>query len=91
MILAIEKGTGADRLGRELQRALDRLRTDIDRVEFLTAILRAFSAPVPEYEPRLRNVRLNMSAYELGRYAAGKSDNQNSPSNSRRRRSEASE
>ncbi|HVV61858.1 MAG TPA: hypothetical protein VHD14_08880 [Pseudolabrys sp.] len=91
MELTIEKETGTDRLGRDLERTIGKLRADIDRVEMLTAALRAFTAPVPEYEPRLRNVRLNLSSYELGTYAGAKSDNQNSPSSSRRRRSDASE
>ncbi len=37
----------------QLHRVLDDLRTDIERVELLTAALDAFSSPVPEYEPQV--------------------------------------
>jgi hypothetical protein len=56
-----------DRLKRELSRAVEKLRADLDRVELLTAALTAFHRPVPDYEPRFRHTeRMNLSAYELG-------------------------
>ena len=57
-----------DRLKRELARAVDTLRADLDRVELLTAALSAFQRPVPDYEPTFRHTqRLSLSAHELGR------------------------
>ena len=40
-----------DQVRRELDRAFDRTRVDLDRIEILTAGLAAFSAPIPAYEP----------------------------------------
>jgi hypothetical protein len=59
--------TPVDRVTRELHRALDNARADLDRVEILTGALWAFSKPVPEYEPRFHHLRdLALSAQELG-------------------------
>ncbi len=56
-----------DRMQRELGRAVEALRADLDRVELLTAALVAFSRPVPEYEPTFRHVgRTGLVAHELG-------------------------
>jgi hypothetical protein len=52
----------------QLHRVLDDLRTDIERVELLTAALDAFSSPVPEYEPKFHHVqRSSRQVKELGR------------------------
>lgn len=57
-----------DRLKRELARAVDTLRADLDRVELLTAALSAFHRPVPEYEPTFRHTqRMSLAAHEIGR------------------------
>lgn len=88
-----------DRLKRELSRAVEKLRADLDRVELLTAALSAFHRPVPEYEPTFRHTqRVNLSAHELGPArerdlsdASPRYNLQSSPSNARRWRSEASE
>ena len=45
--------TAIDRVKRDLHRALDNMRADLDRIEILAAALSAFSKPVPDYEPRL--------------------------------------
>jgi hypothetical protein len=56
-----------DRLKRNLTRAVETLRADLDRVELLTAALSAFHRPVPEYEPTFRHTqRMSLSAHELG-------------------------
>jgi hypothetical protein len=56
-----------DCLKRELARAVDALRADLDRVELLTAALSAFQRPVPDYEPTFRHTqRSSLSAHELG-------------------------
>jgi hypothetical protein len=56
-----------DRVKRDLHRALDNMRADLDRVEILTAALSAFSMPVPDYEPGFRHMRhLTLHAHELG-------------------------
>ena len=63
--MASENAT--DRLKRELKRAVESLRADLDRVELLTAALSAFCRPVPEYEPTFQHVhRTRLSAHELG-------------------------
>jgi hypothetical protein len=41
-----------DMIVRNLMKALDRLRDDLDRVELWTAALGDFQKPVPEYQPR---------------------------------------
>lgn len=54
-----------DRVRRELYRALDDIRADIDRIEILAAALIAFSRPVPDYEPGFHLMR-HLAAHELG-------------------------
>jgi hypothetical protein len=55
-----------DRVRRELVRALDTTRADLDRVEILTAAMSAFSRPIPEYEPAFRHMRhLKLSEHEI--------------------------
>jgi hypothetical protein len=52
-----------DRLKRELSCAVE---NDLDRVELLTAALRAFHRPVPDYEPTFQHThRMSLSAHEL--------------------------
>ena len=63
--MATENAT--DHLKRELKRAVETLRADLDRVELLTAALSAFHRPVPDYEPTFRHAqRMSLSAHELG-------------------------
>lgn len=50
-------GTAADRLKRELHRAIDTVRLELDRIEVLLAGLAAFSQPVPGYEPGFQHLR----------------------------------
>ncbi len=60
-------GTSHDRVKRELDGALDTLRADLDRIDILSAALRAFSKPVPDYEPTFQHMRhLTLNAHELG-------------------------
>ena len=55
-----------DQVRRELDRAFDKTRADLDRIEILAAGLAAFSAPVPGYEPRFQHLRrLSVKAQEL--------------------------
>lgn len=59
--------TAIDRVRRELHRVVDSMRADLDRIEFLSAALSAFSKPVPEYEPSFRHMHhLALKAHELG-------------------------
>jgi len=52
---------------RDLHRAIDNMRADLDRIEILTAALGAFSQPVPDYEPGFRHMRnLKLTTHELG-------------------------
>ncbi len=56
-----------EKIKRELHRAVDSMRSDLTRVEILTAALSAFSRPVPDYEPAFHHVqRIKLSAHELG-------------------------
>ncbi len=56
-----------DRMQRDLARAVEDLRADIDRVELLTAALGAFHRPIPDYEPSFHHVaQSNLDAYEMG-------------------------
>ncbi|HEX5508364.1 MAG TPA: hypothetical protein VFX37_07655 [Pseudolabrys sp.] len=57
----------AEPVQRELNRALDDARRCIERVEMVAVMLQAFNAPIPEYEPRLRNLPFNLKSFELGR------------------------
>lgn len=56
-----------NRIQRELEHAVATLRTDLDRIELLTAALIAFSRPVPDYEPTFRHIRPSeLMAHEIG-------------------------
>ena len=61
------KDTAAvERIRDELERAFDKTRADLDRVEILATGLAAFNMPVPTYEPRFRHLpRLGLTAHEL--------------------------
>jgi hypothetical protein len=48
--------TAKDRLRRELHRALDSVRHELDRIDILTGALHAFSTPVPDYEPEFHHL-----------------------------------
>ena len=55
-----------DRMQRELVRAVEDLRADVDRVELLTAALSAFNRPIPDYEPSFQHVaQPSLGAYEM--------------------------
>lgn len=48
--------TAMDQVKRDLHRALDRMHSDLSRVEILSAALGAFSQPVPDYEPAFQHL-----------------------------------
>ena len=61
-------GTDAtiDRIKKELLRAFDNSRAELDRIEILAAGLAAFNAPIPSYEPTFRHLpQLNRNVHEL--------------------------
>ena len=61
-------GTDAaiERVKRELNRAFDQTRAELDRIEILAACLAAFNTPVPGYEPTFRHLhQVNLDAHEL--------------------------
>jgi hypothetical protein len=67
MLGEMGQDNATERLKRELGRAVDTLRADLERVELLTAAISAFYRPVPEYEPTFRHThRMGLSAHELG-------------------------
>ena len=50
----------------ELDRAFDRTRVELDRVEILAAGLAAFNVPVPGYEPTFKHLRpSSLTKHEL--------------------------
>ena len=50
----------------ELDRAFDRTRAELDRVEILAAGLAAFNVPVPDYEPTFHHLRsFSLTKHEL--------------------------
>ena len=56
-----------DQVKRELQGAIEKMHSELDRVEILSAALNAFCQPVPEYEPRFCHMaHLTANAQELG-------------------------
>lgn len=57
-----------ERVARQLQEAVERLRDDIDRVEFWTEVLGSLTRPAPEYNPDGK----------LGRFRLPRRDNANS-------------
>jgi hypothetical protein len=60
------KSEPVDRVKCDLNRALDNMRIDLDRVELLTAALSAFSKPVPEYEPIFQHVHATaLTAHQI--------------------------
>ncbi len=64
--MAEEILSAGDRLKRELQRAVERIRIELDKIEILSAAMQAFSTPVPDYEPGFRHLRhVTASALEL--------------------------
>jgi hypothetical protein len=55
-----------DRVRKELMRAFDNTRAELERIEILVAGLAAFSTPVPNYEPTFRHLhQLNLDTHEL--------------------------
>jgi hypothetical protein len=61
-------GTDAaiNRVRKELLRAFDNTRAELDRIELLAAGLAAFNAPIPDYEPKFRHLpQLNLAIHEL--------------------------
>ncbi len=62
----MEADAPIDRVKSELNRAFEKTRAELDRIEILAAALAAFSAPIPNYEPRFRHLRRsNLAAHEL--------------------------
>lgn len=60
--------TTGDRLKGELQRSVERVRVELDKIEILSAAMSAFSQPVPNYEPRFVHMRhATANAIELNK------------------------
>ena len=73
-----------EQIKRELDEALDTMRSELDRVELLAAALNVFSHSIPNYQPRFHHLnRVTLKAQELGKRPAA-DHNYNSPSSSRR-------
>ena len=62
----METDAAIDRVKKELLRAFDNTRVELDRIEILAAGLAAFNAPIPNYEPTFRHLaQPNLNAHEL--------------------------
>ncbi|MBI1203940.1 MAG: hypothetical protein GC182_15675 [Rhodopseudomonas sp.] len=59
---ATTSGTAIERLRREIQRAFNNIRIELDRIEILTAAVQGFSSPIPHYEPEFHHQRRLTSA-----------------------------
>jgi hypothetical protein len=60
--------TIGDRLKGELQRSVERIRVELDKIEILSAAMSAFSQPVASYEPTFVHLRhATASAMELNK------------------------
>ncbi|HYC18370.1 MAG TPA: hypothetical protein VEC94_14290 [Pseudolabrys sp.] len=58
--------TAIDRVKSELNRAFEKTRVELDRIELLAVSLAAFSKPIPDYEPRFHHLRkVSLAAREL--------------------------
>lgn len=67
----MKSDTAIDRMKRELHRALDHTRIDLDRIEILTAAMSAFSKPVPEYEPQFQHMQgLALTRHEINQLSS---------------------
>ena len=67
----MEADAPIDRLKSELNRAFEKTRANLDRIEILAAALAAFSAPVPNYEPRFHHLRRLNPAEHTELHAGG--------------------
>jgi hypothetical protein len=57
-----------EQIKRELDEALDTMRSELDRVELLAAALNVFGHPIPDYQPRFHHLnRVALRAQELGK------------------------
>jgi hypothetical protein len=62
----METDAAIDRVRRELLRAFENTRVELDRIEILAAGLAAFNAPVPGYEPTFRHLsQTDLKVHEL--------------------------
>jgi hypothetical protein len=62
----METDAAIERVKKQLLRAFDNTRAELDRIEILAAGLAAFNAPVPGYEPTFRHLpQINLSAHEI--------------------------
>jgi hypothetical protein len=63
----MKTNSALERVTRELHRVLDRMRTDLDRIEILAEAMNAFGRPVPDYEPGFRHLKnLTLGAHQIG-------------------------
>jgi hypothetical protein len=63
----MKTNSAMERIRRELNRVLDSVRIDLDRIEILIAAMNAFGRPVPDYEPGFRHLRnLSLATHEIG-------------------------
>jgi hypothetical protein len=62
----METDAAIDRVKKELLRAFDNTRLELDRIEILAAGLAAFNAPVLNYEPTFRHLaQPTLNSHEL--------------------------
>lgn len=62
----MRKNGAPEQLREDLARLFENIRSDLDRIEMLTAALDAFNRPVPDYEPGFRHLQHSlMNTHEL--------------------------
>jgi hypothetical protein len=66
MWLFMISDAAVDQIKSELNRAFEKTRVELERIEILAVGLAAFSKPVPGYEPRFRHLQpLSSTTHEL--------------------------
>ncbi|HEY6023501.1 MAG TPA: hypothetical protein VIV34_04905 [Pseudolabrys sp.] len=64
--MMMETDAAVARVRTELDRAFEKTRAELDRIEILAAGLAAFNMPIPEYEPTFHHLRRsNLTQHEL--------------------------
>ena len=78
------KGVATDALARHLHDAIERVREDMQQVEFWADAVSGFSEPVPEYEPD--DVTVWLPPEQAARISSAKQDAGHKHSSSAKRR-----
>jgi hypothetical protein len=78
------KGVATDALARHLHAAIERVREDMQKVEFWADAMTSFSEPVPEYKPD--DVTVWLPSEQAAKISATKEGNGRKPRSASKRR-----